>query len=564
MYIRQEIEDKISTYLNNALIDAVEDDDIKMNVDDLPIAELETPREKERGEFATTIALQLPKLAHDSPQNIAKAIVKHFETHDLPIENIEIAGPGFINFKLKPNWNNEVVTQVLELKDNYGRSDINKGKTFNVEFVSANPTGPMHIGNARGGAIGDVLSSVADWTGYDVTREFYVNNAGNQINKLQDSLEARYQQILGNDVEFPADGYQGEYIKDKVLEFLSQLSEEEQAEIEAMPEADRKNILANYAVRANTEQMRSDLEDYGITYDVWFPESDLYEKGSINEVIDILNRSGKTYQKDGALWFKTTDYGLDKDDVLVRANGVPTYYLGDIAYHINKFQTRDFDMGVNVWGADHYGHVARLKAALEAAGIEKERLNIVLMQLVKLMQDGKEVTMSKRTGKMITLSDLIDDIGKDAARFFFNLRSPESHLVFDLDLAIEESNNNPVFYVQYAHARIASILRRLVIKDDEHLNFDADLLVEPEERELINVLARFPEEIIIANNTSDPSRLTKYAQELASSFHTFYNACRVDIKDKELKKSRIALIKATKQVLENVSNILGIESPEKM
>lgn len=564
MYLRQSLEDKITTNLNNALIDAVQDKDIKINLDDLPLAEIEVPRDQENGEYASTIALQLPKLAHDSPKNIAKAIVDHYEIQDLPIEKIEIAGPGFINFKLKPNWNNKTLYEILELNEDYGRSDINKGKTFNMEFVSANPTGPMHVGNARGGAIGDVLASIADWTGYDVTREFYLNDAGNQIKKLQDSLEARYQQYYGVDVDFPEDGYQGDDILEKVEEFVDSLNgSHKKILFECLPE-ERKGLLASYAIESNVKKMKSDLENYGVVYDKWFSEDSLYADNQIKDALKLLQESGKVYEKDDALWFRSTDYDLDKDDVLVRNNGIPTYFMGDIAYHLNKLKTREFDKAVNIWGADHYGHVARLKAAIDAAGEDSDKLDIVIMQLVKLMQNGEEVRMSKRTGKMITLADLVNDIGKDAARFFFNLRSPDSHLVFDLDLAIEESNNNPVFYVQYAHARIASILRRLGSSRKLIEGFNPDLLTEPEERALIDTLGKFPEEILIALNNYDPSRLTKYAQDLAAAFHSFYNKCHVDIKDQELKKARLALIQATKQVLENVSEILGIEAPESM
>lgn len=564
MYLKENIKNNLKNNIQKSIEKSVENNVLNINLEELPEIILEVPREKERGDFATTIAMHLPKLAKRAPRDIAQAIVDNLDTESLPLKSVEIAGPGFINFTLEPNYIGAVIPEILSNKENYGTTDINEGKTYNVEYISANPTGPMHIGNARGGAIGDVLASIAQRTGYDVTREFYVNDAGNQIVKFGDSLEARFWELMGEELNLPEDAYQGLDIKERVEDILGELSPEEIEELKSKDIQDRKDFLIEKALKLNIDKMVEDLEKYGIQYDVWFSEQSLYDNKDIEQALELLEKSGSTYEKDGAIWFKSTDYGLDKDDVLVRNNGIPTYYLGDIAYHINKFKTRGFDKGINVWGADHYGHIARLKKALEAAGIT-DRLEVITMQLVKLKKNDENIRMSKRAGNIYTLSDLIGEIGKDATRFFFNLRSPESQFEFDLDLAIEESNENPVFYVQYAHARIASILRRLM--ENEELDFskaNTDLLVEKDELELMNLLADFPEEIILAQETLDPSRITKYAVDLASAFHSFYNTCRVDIEDSELKLARAALIEATKQVLENVSDILGIEAPELM
>lgn len=570
MYARETIEQALAREMDRALARCLEAGDFSLTLQEgaaMPAAVLEVPREKAHGDYACNLAMQLPRLAHQAPRKIAEALVNRLDRSGLPLEAVEIAGPGFINFKLDPSWSAQAVREVLRDGADYGRTARNAGKTYNLEFISANPTGPMHMGNARGGAIGDVLAEIAAWTGYDVTREFYVNDAGNQIAKFGDSLDARFRQQMGEDFPFPEDGYQGADIGEHVKAYTAALSEEETDALKAMAPEARKKVLVDYALNENLKRMKQDLADYGITYDVWFSEQSLYDSGAIAHALELLKASGSVYEKDGAVWFRTTDYGCDKDDVLIRNNGIPTYFMGDIAYHINKFVTRGFDRGVNVWGADHYGHVARLKAALTAAGAG-EHLEIVIMQLVRLMQDGEIARMSKRTGQMITLTELVGDIGKDAARFFFNLRSPDSHLEFDLDLAVKESNENPVFYVQYAHARICSILRRLGEGEDLSAaalaDADLSLLSAPEERALMEMLSRLPGEIEIAESRMDPSRLTRYAVDLASAFHTFYNARRVNVEDAALKKARLALVLATRQVLENVSGLLGISAPEHM
>ena len=559
MYIRDKISEQIKEITAKALDKAVASG--AFAVETMPDLFLEIPREKEHGEYSTNIAMQLPKQTKKPPRFIAETLVANIETEGSCIDSVEIAGPGFINFKLKKSWHYPVLEEIAAMKKDYGRSQKHAGKTFNLEFISANPTGPMHMGNARGGAIGDILASIADWTGYEVTREFYINDAGNQIVKFGDSLDARYRQLLGEDVPFPEDGYQGEDITEHMKNFLAEHGDVHQA----MESAERKELLIDYALNKNLDQIKSDLAAYGIHYDVWFSEQSLYDSGAIEDTIARLKKGGYTYEKDGALWFKSTEFGSEKDDVLVRANGIPTYFMGDIAYHANKYITRGFDRCINVWGADHHGHVARLAGALTALGIDAaDNFDVVIMQLVRLLRNGEVTRMSKRKGKAIALTDLIDEVGVDATRFFFNLRSPDSHFDFDLDLAMEQSSDNPVFYVQYAHARICSIIRQMTEELDAAAPLELTRLTEKEEFNLIEVLSLFPDEILAAEDRLDPSKITRYTIDLASAFHSFYNACHVRVEDKVLMKARVALIEATQQVIENALGILGISAPERM
>ncbi|MCG2730692.1 MAG: arginine--tRNA ligase [Acetobacterium sp.] len=558
MYIREKITEQIKQIIGDSLNQVVESGTLA--IETMPDLFLEIPREKGHGEYSTNIAMQLPKQTKKAPRFIAETLVANMNTADTYIESIEIAGPGFINFKLKPYWQYAVLAEVATMKADYGRSQKNAGKKFNLEFISANPTGPMHMGNARGGAIGDILAAVADWTGYEVTREFYINDAGNQIVKFGDSLDARYRQLMGEAIPFPEDGYQGEDITEHMKVFIEVNGDVHRS----MTLEERKPILIDYALNKNLTQMRSDLEAYGIRYDVWFSEQSLYDSGAIQKTIELLGKGGFTYEQEGALWFKATDFGSDKDDVLIRANGLPTYFMADIAYHMDKFINRGFDRCINVWGADHHGHVARLKGALTAVGIDAENFDVVIMQLVRLLRNGEVARMSKRQGKAIALTDLIDEVGVDATRFFFNLRSPDSHFDFDLDLAIEQSNDNPVFYVQYAHARICSIIRQMTEELDQTISLDYSQLVEKEELNLMEILSNFPDEILTAEDKLDPSRITRYAIDLAAAFHSFYNACHVRVEDKALMKARVALIESTQQVIQNALSILGVSAPERM
>lgn len=562
MYIREKMEKNLKGMIKKAVDAAVADGAFSLNA--LPEIQLEIPREKQFGDYSTNIAMQLPKQARKAPKVIAQGIVDHFDTADSYVKAVTIAGPGFINFTLDPVWHTEVIDEIRERGENYGKTDGHAGQKYNLEFVSANPTGPMHMGNARGGAIGDILAEIAAWTGYDVTREFYVNDAGNQIAKFGESLDVRFRQILGEDIPFPEDGYQGDDIREHMENYI-----ELQGGVEAcrpllrFSAEDRKSMFVDYALKKNLAGMHADMTHYGVHYDIWFSEQSLYDDGEIRSALKMLQDKGATYEKEGAIWFKTTEYGCEKDDVLIRNNGLPTYFMGDIAYHLNKFVTRGYDRAVNVWGADHHGHIARLKAAMQAAGVDPERLNIVIMQLVRLVQDGKQVRMSKRKGETIGLKELLDMVGVDAARVFFNLRSPDSHFDFDLNLALQESNENPVFYIQYAHARICSILRQMEdVKTDAPA--DLSLLTAPQELDLMAVLSDLPETIVIAESKMDPSRITHYAIDLASAFHTFYNECRVRVEDQALMHARLNLIIATRQVLRNVLKILGVSAPDHM
>lgn len=565
-YIREKIENKLKQAAADAVQSAVSAG--AFQIEHQPDVQLEVPREAKFGDYSTNVAMQLPKEAHMAPRKIAEAITEQLKADaNLKgiVSKVDIAGPGFINFTLDPAWHYDVIGEVESMGKDYGRTEGHKGLTYNLEFVSANPTGPMHIGNARGGAIGDVLAEIAAWTGYDVTREFYVNDAGNQIAKFGDSLDARFKQAMGLDVPFPEDGYQGKDIMERVQEYIADQGGKDQV-VGLLDEDDdtRKHKLIDFALNVNLKQMHTDMAKYGVHYDVWFSEQSMYDDGEIERALKLLKDKGATYEKDGATWFKTTDYGCEKDDVLIRQNGLPTYFMGDIAYHLNKLQTRKFDRAVNVWGADHHGHIARLKAAIRAAGEDDSRLHVVTMQLVRLIKDGEPIRMSKRQGKAIGLSELLTMVGTDAARVFFNLRSPDSHFDFDLDLAIQESNENPVFYMQYAHARICSILRQLGGEVDLDAPADLSLLTHPKEMELLEVMSDLPNTIVQAERKNDPSRMVHYGQELASAFHAFYNDCRVRVDDAKLMHARLKLILATRQVLENVLGILGVSAPESM
>lgn len=537
---------------------------------ELPEAEIseiavETPKEKEFGEFSTNIAMQLAKKVRKAPAQTAAALIKNMDFSGTYIERAECAGPGFINFYLKDQWLYDALKIINREREDYGRIDIGKGMKVMVEFVSANPTGPLHMGNARGGALGDCIAGVLEAAGYDVTREYYVNDAGNQIEKFGISLEARYLQLLkGEDaVEFPEDGYQGEDIIDHMKCYIKEYGDDL---LEAEPE-ERRRKLVEYALPKNLARIKSGLEAYGIKYDVWFSEQSLYDSGELQETLDYLRKKNLTFEKDGAEWFRTTEFGMDKDEVLVRNNGLPTYFASDIAYHRNKFIKRGFERVINLWGADHHGHVARMKAAVAALGIDPSRLDIVLFQLVRLFKDGEVARMSKRTGRAIALDELLEDVGRDAARFIFNTKASGNHLDFDLDLAVKQSNENPVYYVQYAHARICSMLRLLEsegVAVPEADKADVSLLTAPEETELMRKLAEYPDEIRISAETLEPSRLTRYVTEVASLFHSFYNARRVKGEEEELMKARLLLVDSARVVIKNVLDVLSISAPEKM
>lgn len=559
----------------------------KIPAEPLPPFRIEVPADKSHGDFAVNVAMVSAKALKMPPRKIAELVCQELDLEGSYFDKVEIAGPGFINFFLNQKWFSSVVDNVITKKDKFGRTNLGSGKRVLVEFVSANPTGPMHIGNARGGAIGDCLASVLDWAGYDVQREFYINDAGNQVEKFGNSLELRYLQlfapdrqdilksfaektstiedfcqcIYNDDTNFPMpeDVYKGVDIIIHAKNFADIHGDK----FVTMDEQARKDALVEYALPLNIQGLERDLKKYRITYDNWFRESTLHNDGSVAQVIKKLKDLGYTYEQDGATWFKASEFGAEKDFVIVRANGIPTYVVPDIAYHYNKLVTRGFDKAIDVLGADHHGYVPRLKAALKALGVDTNKLDAVIMQMVRLVRNGETVKLSKRSGKAITLVTLLEDIPIDSARFFFNLREANSHFEFDLDLAIEQTSQNPVFYVQYAHARICSIINNIGNVDISNANLD--LLTQPQERELIRYISSFPNEIDMSAIHYDPARITKYTIDLATKFHKFYDACSVkNAETQELMVARLVLCKAVNQVIENALGMLKVTCPDKM
>lgn len=532
---------------------------------DVPEFLIEIPQEQNHGDFATNIAMVSARVFRNSPLKIAQNICACIDLSGSMFERFQIAGPGFINFFLKKEFYPEILKDIEKLGENYGKSDFGKGEKILVEFVSANPTGPMHMGNARGGALGDCLAAVLDAAGYEVSREFYINDAGNQIDKFALSLDVRYQQLYKGEeaMALPEDSYQGEDIKELAALFAKEHGD---AYLQK-DDKTRRAALVEFALPKNIDKMQKDLAKYRIFYDTWFHESALHEDGEVKETIEILKDKGLTYELDGATWYKASQFGAPKDEVLIRKNGTPTYFAADIAYHRNKFSLRHFDRCIDVWGADHHGHVERMKRALDAIGLDGTKLDIVLMQLVKLVKNGEVVKMSKRTGKAIQLADLLDEVPTDAARFLFNMREPSSQMDFDLDLAVQQDAKNPVYYVQYAHARICSILRALDaegISPRACTNEELLLLEKPEEIELIKHLSMYTGEIISAAKDYDPARITRYVVTLATLFHKFYNSCRVKIDDEPLMQARICLCTCVRVVMRNVLDMLKITAPEQM
>ncbi len=531
----------------------------------VPPFKIEIPADKSHGDFASNVAMVCAKPFKNAPRKIAELICSKldFEGNEF-FERAEIAGPGFINFFLSRKWFSAVVTDINNEKENYGRTDTGNGKKILVEFVSANPTGPMHVGNARGGAIGDCLASVLDWAGYTVEREFYINDAGNQIEKFATSLETRYLQIYKEGIEMPEDAYHGADIIEHAENFSKEFADKY---VETSSE-ERRKALVDFALPKNIAGLERDLKKYRIEYNTWFKESTLHNNGAVMDIVKQLTDRGYTYENEGAVWFKASEFGADKDFVLVRANGIPTYVVPDIAYHYNKLVTRGFDKAIDVLGADHHGYVPRLKAALTALGVDSSKLDVVLMQMVRLLRNGEIAKLSKRSGKAITLVTLLEEIPIDAARFFFNLREANSHFEFDLDLAVEQSSQNPVYYVQYAHARICSIINNL---SEDGFTYDKassdmlDKLDTPQEIELIRHLASLPNEVDSAAKHYDPAKITKFAIELATKFHKFYDSCSVkNAETDELKYARVTLCVAVRQTLRNILAMLKIDCPDKM
>lgn len=531
---------------------------------EMPQFNIEKPANKDNGDYSTNVAMAGARAFKKAPRMIAEAIASCIDLDGTAFDRVEIAGPGFMNFFLSQQFYSNVLKDVFSCGKDYGKSDYGQGKRVLVEFVSANPTGPMHIGNARGGAIGDCLASVLDWAGFSVNREFYVNDAGNQIEKFATSLEVRYLQHYDSSIELPEDAYHGQDIVEHAENFIKEYGDK----YVNADSKERRKALVDFALPKNIAGLERDLGRYRITYDKWFRESTLHNDGSVQRVIDALKEKGVTYEQDGALWFKASEYGNDKDIVLVRANGLPTYIVPDIAYHYNKLVTRGYDKAIDVLGADHHGYVPRMKAALTALGLDASRLDCVIMQMVRLVREGETIKLSKRSGKAITLNTLIDEVPLDAARFFFNLREPNSHFDFDLELAAKQSSENPVYYVQYAHARICSIIKKaqeqgveLKTPSDDELA----LLNSKEEKDLIRHLSLLTDEIVSAAKSYDPAKITHYVIELATLFHKFYNAQRVMLDDNEgIMQARLFLCKAVKDTIYNILTMLKITAPEVM
>ena len=536
---------------------------------ELPQAEvkapvIEIPMDLAHGDYASNFALQNTKIVGKAPKMIAEAIANNAQLEGSYYDSITILGPGFINFRLGAKWFADVLTNITEEGENYGKLVNDNPQKIMVEFVSANPTGPMHMGNARGGVLGDSLANVLAWAGNNVTKEFYVNDAGNQIDKFANSINVRYMQILeGEEAHpLPEDAYHGEDIK-VIAKELYDIHGDSLKDLDEKAKFDK---YVEYGLGKNIPKMKADLARYGINYDVWFFESQLHNTGYVKETVDMLTANGHTYVQDGAVWLRSTAFGCEKDDVLMRGNGFYTYFAADIAYHREKFANRNFDKVINIWGADHHGHVARLKYALDALGLDgSNRLEIVLMQLVRLMRDGEVVRMSKRTGKSITLTDLLDEVSCDAARYFFNSRAADTHLEFDLGLAVRQDSENPVYYCQYAHARICSILANLEREGIAvNANPDLSLLTSKEELDLIREVAKLPEEIRLAAADREPARLNRYAINVASAFHKFYGVSRIKDAQPEVRDARVYAIKCAAAVIKNTLSILGVTAPEQM
>ena len=521
---------------------------------------LETPKDKANGDFATNIAMQLTKLAKKPPRAIAESILEHLTTEGTDIEKIEIAGPGFMNITVRKDFLAGVVTAAFEQGENYGRSTAGAGEKVQVEFVSANPTGDLHLGHARGASVGDSLCNVLDFAGFDVSREYYINDAGNQINNLAYSLEARYKQALGMDAEMPEDGYHGP----DIIGIAGKLAEEFGATILDKSDEERFKFFREHGLKLELAKLQNDLKNFRVEFDVWYSETSLYENGKIDVALDKLKANGHVFDEEGATWFRSTTFGDDKDRVLIKNDGSYTYLTPDIAYHEDKLR-RGFDKLINIWGADHHGYIPRMKAAIEALGYDRGTLEVDIIQMVQLYKNGEKFKMSKRTGNAVTMRELVEEVGLDAVRYFFVKTAGDSHMDFDLDLAVSQSNENPVYYAQYAHARISSILRAANEQGFEASLENLNLLVAEKEEDVLKKVGAFPQIVADAAKHRTPHRIANYIQDLAAAFHSFYNAEKVLNQDnKELTEARLALITAVKTTLANALKLIGLSAPEKM
>lgn len=549
--------EQVQQNIKQAIAEAVQ----KAGLTEEPVqVQLESPRDKANGDYATNVAMQLTRLAKKPPRAIAEAIVENLDTQSANIEKVEIAGPGFINIVIKKDYLNDVIKTVLEQGVEYGRSNAGNSQRVQVEFVSANPTGDLHLGHARGSSVGDSMCNILDLAGYDVSREYYINDAGNQINNLALSIEGRYFEALGKGESMPEDGYRGQ----DIIDIAAALVEEHGDKFLHMTEQERYKAFREHGLKVELAKLQKDLADFRVDFDVWYSETSLYENGKIDAALKKLRDNGHIYEEDGATWFRSTTFGDDKDRVLIKNDGTYTYLTPDIAYHEDKIQ-RGFDKLINIWGADHHGYIPRMKAAIEALGYDRDTLEVSIIQMVQLYKDGEKMKMSKRTGKAVTMRELVDLVGLDAVRYFFAMRSGDSHMDFDLDLAVSQSNENPVYYSQYAHARICSILRQAAEQNFTASTEHLELLTDEKEIEVLKKIGDFPQVIADAAKLRAPHRVTTYIHELASNFHSFYNANKVlDASNEELTRARLALIEGVKTTLANALKTVGVQAPEKM
>ncbi|WP_102348201.1 arginine--tRNA ligase [Bacillus sp. Marseille-P3661] len=556
MNIVEQVKDRLKEEIKAAVVKAG-----LANEADIPEVVLELPKEKAHGDYATNMAMQLARVAKKAPRMIAEELVNHFDKSKASIEKIEIAGPGFINFYMNNNYLTELIPTILKAGQAYGETNVGNGQKVQVEFVSANPTGDLHLGHARGAAVGDSLCNILDKAGYEVAREYYINDAGNQIHNLALSVEARYKQALGQDAAMPEDGYHGA----DIVGIGKSLAEEQGAALLEKDEKERYNYFREYGLKFELAKLRNDLENFRVQFDNWYSETSLYENGKIDVALSTLREKGELFEEDGATWFRSTTYGDDKDRVLIKNDGSYTYLTPDIAYHQDKLN-RGFEKLINIWGADHHGYIPRMKAAIQALGYNADTLEVEIIQMVNLFQNGEKVKMSKRTGKAVTLRELMEEVGIDAMRYFFAMRSADSHLDFDMDLAVSKSNENPVYYAQYAHARICSMLRQ---GEENNLTFEGDLelshIQSEKEFDLLKKLGEFPEAVAEAAEKRLPHRITNYIYELAAALHSFYNAEKVlNLDELEKSKARLALVKAVQITLKNALDLVGVSAPEKM
>ena len=529
---------------------------------DIPRVEVDEPRADAHGDFSTNIAMLMASTQKMAPRKIAAAITAHLQDPQQLIEKTEIAGPGFINFFVKPSAWHPVLREILDADTTYGATDIGQGQKFQVEFVSSNPTGPLHVGHGRGAAVGDAVANILAHCGYDVQKEYYINDSGRQIRTLGQSVYLRYRELFGESVEFPADCYQGAFIRDLAADLKSQKGDQ----LLDRPVDDAVMKCAHFAAAKILDGIRDDLKLFGVEFDRWFSEQSLYDSGRVAEILEQFRKQGTVYEKEGALWFKTSDFGDEKDRVVVKANGETTYFASDIAYHQDKYD-RGFERVVDVWGADHHGYIPRMKAAIEACGHQRDQFDVILVQLVNLLRAGEPVAMSTRAGEFETLRDVIDEVGRDAARFIFLTRHYESALDFDLEVAKQKTNDNPVYYVQYVHARIASIMRKGGEQGPGDISWDGQAvarLTAAEEIDLIKALARYPDVLAGSAKSMEPHRVTYYLMELASAFHSYYNKHRVLTDDPLLRCGRLILILAVQKVIRNGLTLLGVSAPERM